>query len=149
MRPKPLEVTRTSLTTCYTGLCYSCSRNTYNLYKGLLIKYWWCLTNTSWTPTTSSSSTSHLHSSNGNSISMQYLYGSNTASRHYSYTDNIVHIRCSCIYMQCETTNSHVKSFFFTKILFSKISFFPKFCLILFDFILLNFFFFSFSRTLK
>ena len=38
--------------------------NTYNLSKGLLIKYWWCLTSTSWTPSTSSSSTSHLHSLN-------------------------------------------------------------------------------------
>ena len=41
--------------------------------------------------------------------------------------------------MQCETTNSHVKSFLSTKTLFSKISFFPKFCLILFYFI--NYFF--------
>ena len=113
MRPKPVEVTRTSLTICYASLCDSSYRNTYSLYKGLVIKYWWlvkcrwCLTSTPWTPSTSSSSTSHLHSSNDSSISMQYLYGSNTAPRHYSYTDNIVHIRCPCIYVQCETTDSH------------------------------------------
>ena len=79
MCPKPLEVTRTSLTTCYTSLCYSCRRNTYSLYKGLLIKYWWlvkcrwCLTSASWTPSTSSSSTSHLHSLSGKLNKMQYL----------------------------------------------------------------------------
>ena len=80
MRPKPLEVTRTSLTTRYTSLCYSCCCNTNGLYKGLLIKYWWlvkcrwCLTSTPWTPSTSSSSssTSHLHCLNGKLNTMQY-----------------------------------------------------------------------------
>ena len=33
MRPKPLEVTRTSLTTCYTSMCDSSRRNTYSLNK--------------------------------------------------------------------------------------------------------------------
>ena len=66
MRPKLLEVTRISLTTCYASLYDSIRRNTYSLNKGLLIKYWWCLTSALWTPSTSLSSTSHLHISNGN-----------------------------------------------------------------------------------
>ena len=68
MCPKPLEVTRTSLTACYTSLCNSSYRNTYCLSKSLLVKHWWRLTSTPWTPSTSSSSTSHLHQSNGRKI---------------------------------------------------------------------------------
>ena len=127
MLPKPLEVTRTSLTTCYTSLCDSSRCNTYSLNKGLLIKYWWGLTSNQWTPSTSSPSTSHLPMSNGSLISIQYLQGINTAPRHYSYTENTVHILCPCIYMQCETINQHIRSFLSTKILFLKISFFQNF----------------------
>ena len=65
MCSKPLEATRTSLTNCCTSMCNSSSRNPYSLNKSLLVKYWWCLTSTSWTPSTPSPSTSHLHMSNG------------------------------------------------------------------------------------
>ena len=65
MCPEPLEVTRTSLATCYTSMCNGSSRNPYSLSKGLLVKYWWCLASTSWTTFTSSPTTSHLHMSNG------------------------------------------------------------------------------------
>ena len=61
---KPLEVTWTSLATCCTSLCNRNSRNPYILSKSLLDKRWWCLASTSWTPSTSSPSTSHLHMSN-------------------------------------------------------------------------------------
>ena len=64
MCPEPLEVTRTSLATYCTSLCNSNSRNPYSLNKGLLVKYWWCLTSTPWTTPMSSPSTSYLHMSN-------------------------------------------------------------------------------------
>ena len=55
VRSKSLEVTRSSLTTCYARLCNGSRCNTYSLSKGLLIKYrWlvkcrWYLTSTPWT----------------------------------------------------------------------------------------------------
>ena len=54
-----------SLAACCTSLCNSSSRTPYSLNKGLLVKHWWCLASTSWTTSTSSPSTSHLHMSNG------------------------------------------------------------------------------------
>ena len=69
---------------------YTISRRgvTYNLSKGLLVKYWWCLASTSWTTSTSSPSTSHLHMSNGKlSFNAASLRCVNTASRHYSHTE--------------------------------------------------------------
>ena len=86
MCPKPLEVTRTSLTTCCTSLCNGNSRNTYSLNKGLLVKYWWCLTRTPWTPSTFSPSTSHLHMSNGkfnfNTVSLRHKHSPETLFIH-------------------------------------------------------------------
>ena len=138
MRPKPLEVTRTSLTTCYTSLCDSSRSNTYSLNKGLLIKYWWlvkcrwCLTSTSWTPSTSSPSTSHLLKFNVLSL------------RHKHSPETLFILRIQFIYYVltfiCNERQfiSHVKSILSTKILFSKISIFQNFVsfyLILFYFI--------------
>ena len=94
IRPKPLEVTRTSLTTCYASMCDSSCRNTYSLYKGLLIKYWWCLTSTSWTPSTSLSSTSHLHSLNDkfnvNAVSLRLKHSPETLFIHINKCIHIV-----------------------------------------------------------
>ena len=73
IRPKPLEVTRISLSTCYTSLCDSNCCNTYCPSKGLLIEYWWCLTSILWTPFTSSSSTSHLHNFHGNKNHLTFI----------------------------------------------------------------------------
>ena len=79
---EPLEVTRTSLATCCTSLCNSSSRNPYSLNKGLLVKYWWCLTSTPWTTSTSSPSTSHLHMSNdklsSNAVSLRCKHNPET-----------------------------------------------------------------------
>ena len=79
---EPLEVTRTSLATCCTSLCNSSSCNPYSLNKGLLVKYWWCLTSTPWTTSTSSPSTSHLHMSNdklsSNAVSLRCKHNPET-----------------------------------------------------------------------
>ena len=93
MRPKLLKVTRTSLTTCYTSLCDSSRCNTYSLSKSLIIKHRWCLTSIPWTPSTSSSSTSHSHCLNDKLNIVQYLQGINTAPRHYSYTQISVYTK--------------------------------------------------------
>ena len=130
MRPKPLEVTRTSLTTCYTSLCDSSRCNTYSLNKSMLIKHWWCLTSTSWTPSTSSSSTSHLYSLNDkvnlNAVSLLLKHSPETL---------FIHIN-QCIHIVLAFTSNarqlimHLKYFLSTKISFLKILFFQKFCLI-------------------
>ena len=94
VRPKPLEVTKTFLTTCYASLCDSNCCNTYNLSKGLLIKYWWCLTSTLWTPSTSSSSTSHLYSLNDkfnfNLVSLRHKHRPETLFIHINQCIHIV-----------------------------------------------------------
>ena len=148
MRPKPLEVTRISLTTCYTSLCDSSCRNTYSLYKGLLIKYrWlvkcqWCLTSIPWTSSTSSSSTSHLHSLNDK-------FNLNVVSLRLKHNPKILFIHINqCIHIVLAFTSNarqliiHLKhcfqqKFYFRKFHFLKILFFEN-CLILFDFILFN-----------
>ena len=111
MCPKPLEVTRTSLATYYTGLCNSSSRNPYSLNKGLLVKYWWCLTNIPWTPSTSSPSTSHLHMSNGklkfNAVSLRLKHNPKIL---FMYR-KIFHTLCPCIHRQCKTISSYIKSY--------------------------------------
>ena len=114
MRPKLLDVTKTSLTTCYTSLCYSCRRNTYSLNKGLLIKYWWCLTSTMWTPSTSSSSTSHLHNLNDK-------FNLNAVSLRLKHSPEILFIHINqCIQIVLAFTSNarqliiHLKHFFFT-----------------------------------
>ena len=138
MHPKPLEVTRTSLTTCYTSLRDSSRRNTYSLNKGLLIKYWWlvkcrwCLTSISWTPSTSLPSTSHILKFNAVSL------------RHKHSPKTLFILRIQFMYYVpafiCNARQfiSHVKSILSTKILFLKILFFQNFVsfyLILFYFI--------------
>ena len=60
-----LYVIYSSLVAYCVSLCNRNSRNPYSLSKGLLVKYWCCLTSTPWTTPTSSPSTSHLHMSNG------------------------------------------------------------------------------------
>ena len=112
MRSKPLEVTRTSLTICYTSLCYSCRCNTYSLSKSLLIKHWWCLTSTSWTPSTSSSSTSHLHSLNDK-------FNLNTVSPRHKHSPEILFIHINqCIHIILAFTGNarqsiiHLKHFY-------------------------------------
>ena len=139
MRPKLLEVTRTSLATCYTSLCYSCRRNTYSLNKGLLIKYWWCLIGTMWTPSTSSSSTSHLHNLNDkfnlNAVSLQLKHSPETL---------FIHIN-QCIHIVLAFTSNarqliiHLKHFFIKRNFIFENFIFRKFCLILFDLILFYF----------
>ena len=99
MRPKPLGVTRISLTTCYASLCNSSLCNTYGLYKGPLIKCrWlvncrWCLTSAPWTSSTSSPSISHLHNQHG-------TFNSNSVPlRHKHYPEILfIHIN-QCIHI--------------------------------------------------
>ena len=134
MRPKSLEVTRTSLTTCYTSLCYSCRCDTYSLYKGLLIKYWWlvkcrwCLTNTPWTPSTSSSSTNHL--------TIQMVVKHNTVSLRHKHSPEtlFIHRKQFISNVLAFTSNArqliHMLNHFFS----TKNFIFPKFYLILFYF---------------
>ena len=126
MCPKPLEVTRTSLTTCYTSLCDSSCRNTYCLSKSLLVKHWWCLTSTPWTPSTSSPSTSHLHSS----MAVKY----NAVSLRHKHSPEIlfIHRKHFIYYVPAFICNArqliqHIRLFLSSKILFSKISFFQNF----------------------
>ena len=106
MCPKPLEVTRTSLATFCTSLCNGSSRNPYSLNKGLLIKYWWCLTSTPWMTSTSSPSTSHLHMSNGklkfNAVSLRHKHSPKTLF----INRKIFHTQCPCIHRKCKTINS-------------------------------------------
>ena len=147
MCPKPLEVTRTSLTTCYASLCDSSRRNTYSLSKGLLIKYWGCLTSTSWTPSTSSSSTSNLHSLNDK-------FNLNAVSPWLKHSPETLFIHINqCIHIVLAFTGNarpliiHLKHFYQQKVHFLKF-YFSKICLILFDFIsflfnLNKFFFFE------
>ena len=126
MCPKPLEVTRTSLTTCYTSLCDSSRCNTYSLSKRMLIKHWWCLTSTSWTPSTSSSSTSHLHSLNDkfnlNAVSLRLKHSPETL---------FIHIN-QCIHIVLAFTGNarqsiiHLKHFYQQKFHFLEIFFFSK-----------------------
>ena len=113
MCPEPLEVNRTSLATCCTNLCNSNNRNTYSLSKSLLIKSqwlvkrWWCLTSTSWTTSTSSPSTSHLHMSNGklnsNAVSLRLNHSPKTL---FTYR-KIFYTQCPCIHRKCKTIIPH------------------------------------------
>ena len=128
MRLKPPKVTRTSLTTCYTNLCYSCRCNTYSLSKSLLIKQWWCLTSTSWTPSMSSSSTSHLHSLNDKFNNL------NAVSLRLKHNPKILFIHINqCIHIVLAFTSNtrqliiHLKHFYQQKIYFLKILFFDNF----------------------
>ena len=118
MCPKPLEATRTSLATYCTSLCNSNSRNTYSLNKGLLVKYWWRLTSTPWTTSTSSPSTSHLHNSNGklisNTVSPRRKHSPETL---FTYR-KIFHTQCPCIHRNFKTIIQYIKSKSTTKILF-------------------------------
>ena len=111
MCPKPLEVTQTSLATCCTSLCNSSSHNPYNLNKGLLVKYWWCLTSTPWTPSISSLSTSHLHMSNGklnsNAVSLRLNHSPETLF----ISRKIFHTQCPCIHRKCKTIIQYIKSY--------------------------------------
>ena len=140
MRPKPLEVTTTSLTTCYASLCNSSRRSTYSLYKGLLINYWWCLTSTLWTPSTSSLSTSHLHSSNGkskfNAVSLRLKHSSEILFIYRKYSTYYV-----LAFIGNARHNFNISNiiFFFNKNFILEIFIFFKFSLILFDFILFYF----------
>ena len=112
MCPKPLEVTRTSLATWCTSLCNSSSRNPYTLNKGLLVKHWWCLASTSWTTSTSSPSTSHLHMSNGklkfNAVSLRYKHSIETL---FTYPKKIFHTPHQCIYSKCNINILYIKSY--------------------------------------
>ena len=142
MRPKPLGVTRISLTTGYASLCDSSRCNTYDLYKGPLIKCrWlvkcrWCLTSAPWTSSTSSSSTSHLHYQHG-------MFNSNSVSLRHKHCPEMLFIHIN----RCIRNQFFLKNIVFSKTLFSKILFlnnfyFREFCLILFDLILFYFNFF-------
>ena len=121
---KPLEVSRTSLATCCTSLCNSSSSNIYSLNKGLLIKYWWCLTNTPWTPSTSSLSTSHLHMSNGklnsNTVSLRLNHGPEILFKYRK----IFHTQCPCIHKKCKTILQYTKSYLINKKIFYFILFY-------------------------
>ena len=134
---KSLEVTRTSLTTCCISLCNSSCRNTYRLSKSLLVKYWWCLTSTPWTPSTSSSSTSHCPSTQ-----FKWQFNFNTVSlRHKHSPETLIMLIIQFIYyVPAFLSNASqliqlIKSFFFNKKFIFKNFIFPKFCLILLDFI--------------
>ena len=149
MSPKPLGFTRIFLSTCYTSLCDSSCCNTYSLSKSLLIKYWllvkcrWCLTSTPWTPSTSSSSSSHLPNQHG-------TFNSNSVSLRHKHRPEIlfIHInQCICIVL-AYTGNArqsilHLKHCFQQNLIFENFFFenfiFQKFCLILNDFILFLF----------
>ena len=145
MRSKPLEVTRTSLTTSYASLCDSSRCNTYSLNKGLLIKYKrlvkcrWCLTSAPWTSSTSSSSTSHLHNQHG-------TFNSNSVSLRHKHRPEIlfIHInQCICIVLtftgNARRSILHLKHCFQQNFIFKNFIFenfiFQKFCQILIDFI--------------
>ena len=127
MCPKPLEVTRIFLFTCYTRLCDSSCCNTYSLSKSLLIKYWrlvkcrWCLTSASWTPSTSSSSTIHLHSLNGkfnfNSVSLRHKHRPETL---------FIHIN-QCIHIVLAFTGNARQSILHLKYCFQQKFYFQKF----------------------
>ena len=132
MRHKPLEVTRTSLTTCYTSLCYSCRRNTYSLYKGLLIKYWWlvkcrwCLTSTPWTPSTSLSLLAIYTVQMAvqyNAASLRHKHSPETL---FIYRKNIFHILRQCIPRKSNINIPYIKSYSrkFLKFLYSFFFFF-------------------------
>ena len=115
------------MTTCYTSLCYSCRRNTYSLNKGLLIKYWWlvicrwCLTSASWTPSTSSSSTSHL------TVQMAVKYNAVFLRHKHSPKTLFIH-RNQCIYQILVRQPFHSKPFFCQqKFYFQKFHFFQNF----------------------
>ena len=132
MRSKSLEVTRSSLTTCYASLCDSSRCNTYSLSKSLLIKYGrlvkcrWCLTSASWTSSTSStssSSTSHLHNEHGrfnfNVVSLRLKHSPEAL---FIHRKKKFHIPRRCIYNNFNINISYFKSytrnfFFFTKTL--------------------------------
>ena len=137
MRPKPLGVTRISLTTCYASLCDSSRCNTYGLYKGPLIKCWrlvkcrWCLTSAPWTSSTSSSSTSPLHNQHGtfnsNSVSLRLKHRPEILFIHINqcicvvlaFTDNA---RQSILHLKhCFQQNLIFENFIFENFIFSKI----------------------------
>ena len=107
VRSKSLKVTRSSLTTCYASMCDNSRCNTYNLSKGLLIKYRrlvkcrWCLTSTPWTPPTPSSSLTIY------AIKMAVKYNAATRRHKHSPETLIIHkisayISSPCIYKQCK-----------------------------------------------
>ena len=87
-----------SLAVCCTSLCNSSSCNPYSLNKGLLIKSRWCLTSTSWTSSTSSPSTSHLHMSNGKLISNEVSLRHKHSPEILFIYRKIFHTQCPCIY---------------------------------------------------
>ena len=124
MCSKPLEVTRTSLTTCYASLCDSSRCNTYNLNKGLLIKYeWlvkcrWCLTSALWTTSTSSPSISHLHRLNFNAVSLRLKHSLETLFIHRKKKFRIPR---RCIYNNININILYFKSYTrkFLKFLYS------------------------------
>ena len=127
MRPKPLGVTRISLTTCYASLCDSSRCNTYGLYKGPLIKCWrlvkcrWCLTSAPWMSSTSSSSTSHLHNQHG-------MFNSNSVSLRHKHRPEILSIHINqCICIVLAFTGNARRSIFAFKTLFSSKFYFQKF----------------------
>ena len=125
MCPKPLDVTRTSLATCCTSLCNSSSCNPYNLSKGLLVKYWWCLTSTPWMTSTSSPAISHLHMSNdklnSNAVSLRRKHSLETL---FTYR-KIFHTLCPCIHRYCKRIIQDIKSYL-TKNFILFISFYFK-----------------------
>ena len=92
MGPESLEVTRTFLSSNCASLCKGSSCHPYGLSKGLLVKSRWCLTSTSWTTSTSSPATSHLHMSNDklsfNEVSLRYKYSLETL---FTYRKKIIH----------------------------------------------------------
>ena len=126
IRPKPLEVTRIFLSTYYTTLCDSSCCNTYSLSKSLLIKHWWCLTSTSWTPSTSSSLLA-IYTINmtvkSNAVSLRHKHSLETL---------FIHIN-QCIHIVLAFTGNarhsiiHLKHFYQQKFHFLKILFFRKF----------------------
>ena len=127
MHPKPLEVTKIFLSTCYTSLCDSIRCNTYILYKGPLIKCRqlvkcrWCLTSAPWTSSTSSSSTSHLHNQHG-------TFNSNSVSLRPKHRPEILFIHINqCICIVLAFTGNARRSNFAFKTLFSMKFYFQKF----------------------
>ena len=127
MRPKPLEVTRIFLSTCYTRPCDSIRCNTYNHNKGLLIKYRrlvkcrWCLTSAPWASSTTLSSTSHLHNQHG-------TFNSNSESLRHKHRPEILFIHINqCICIVLAFTGNAKRSHFAFKTLFSMKFYFQKF----------------------
>ena len=145
MRPKPLEVTRIFLSTCYTSLCDSSRCNTYSLNKILLIKHRrlvkcrWCLTSAPWTSSTSPSRLA-IYTVNMAVKSQYSIYKASTQPRDTNYTHKSVYTHCPCIYGNARQSILHLKYCFQQNFIFENFYFenfiFRKFYQILFDFIL-------------